>query len=271
MDSKALDISIIIPSKNGEQTIDRVLSAVYGQKTFYDYEVIVIDSGSSDKTIEIINKYPTRLIQIPPSEFSHSKTRNLGSSLSKARKYLLFLNQDAVPTDENWLNDMVASIECEEGIMAACATELNEKVEYFNVAGITALVFSNSQTRGICIIEPHVLTKYKSIPKERYRELFPFTTVCAIFNKKHFKKFPFDEKIPWGEDLHWAVHNSNKGFKSACSSFARVYHYHDYGQKELAEIEAHTSRLLQELFDVSRSSVMERVLCSLIYPFRRWL
>lgn len=270
MAGNTIDISIIMPTKNGERTIDRVLSAVFAQKTGYAYEAIVIDSGSSDNTLEIIKKYPARLVQIAPQEFSHSKTRNFGASLAKARKYLVFLNHDAVPTDENWLNDMVRSIEFEEGLKAACATELNEKIEYYNVSGVASLAFRNSAIRGVCIIEPYVLTKYKSLPKERHRELFPFTTVCAIFDRKHFEKFPFDENVPWGEDLHWAVHNSNRGFKSACSSIARVYHHHDYTKKEMAEIKAHTARLLKELFNVSGNSPIKIAFGHLVDFFRRW-
>jgi rhamnosyltransferase len=259
-----------MPSKNGERTIDRVLSAVFAQKTRYSYEVIVVDSGSEDKTLDIIRKHPARLVRIAPHEFSHSKTRNFGASFSKAGKYIIFLNQDAVPADGSWLNDMVRSIEFEEGIKAACATELNEKAEYFNVSGVASMAFRNSATRGVCIIEPHVLSKYKSLPAERHRELFPFTTVCAIFDRKHFEKFPFDENVPWGEDLHWAVHNSNRGFRSACSSFARVYHHHDYTRREMEEIDAHTAKLLKELFNVSGDSPKRTAPGRLVDFFRRW-
>ncbi len=222
------------------------------------YEVIIIDSHSTDQTLDIVKKYPVRLHEIPLNKFSHSKTRNLGASLSKADKYLIFLNHDAVPTDENWLDNMIKSIEYEPDLKAACAVELKESRNYFNVAGVGTYVFKNSAARGIYIIEPYILSTFSNLPKEKQRELFPFTTVCAVFSKKHFEEYPFNENVLWGEDLHWAVDNSNNGFKSACSSFARVYHYHDYSRKELKDIEANTVKVYSEIFGIDKVRIKRK-------------
>lgn len=254
-----IDVSIIILTKNGMPLLERVLSAVFNQKTQYKYEIIVIDSGSTDQTLDVVKKHSARLHQITSQEFSHSQTRNLGASLSKADKYLIFLNQDAVPTDEDWLNNMVKSIEYEPDLKAVCATELiEESNHYFNVTGVAHHVFRNSATKGIYVIDPYILEKFSDLRKEKQVMLFPFTTVCAIFDKKHFKKFPFNENVSWGEDLHWAVDNSNNGFKSACSSFARVYHHHTYGRKEWKEIDTHLAKLYKDIFDMNMMSIYNR-------------
>lgn len=242
------DISIIMPTKNGGSLLDRVLTSVYNQKTSIKYEVVVVDSGSTDDTLEILKKFPIHLKQITPAEFSHSKTRNYGASLANASKYYLFLNQDAIPTDEHWLDNMVYSLEFEPGLKAVCATELNEKLEVFNVAGVASFVFNNSLARGMYVIPPYLERTWMDMPKYWLRLMFPFTTVCAIFDKEHFDLHPFDEKTVWGEDLHWAVDNSRLGFKSGCSSFARVYHYHDYSCKEIEDITDKSNALFKELF-----------------------
>ncbi len=239
--------------------LDKVLKSVFNQKTQYSYEVIAIDSGSTDQTLDIVKQYPISLHQILLEEFSHSGTRNLGASLSKADRYLLFLNQDALPTDEDWLNNMVKSIEYEPNLKAVCATELIEESQNgSNVTGVAKYVFRNSADSGIYVIEPYILKKSSDLHKERKRELFPFATVCAIFEKEHFKKYPFNESVSWGEDLHWAVDNSNKGFKSACSSFARVYHHHTYSRKERMEIELHVAELYKDIFDINIMSFYNR-------------
>ena len=69
-----MDVSIVIPTKNGGHLFEKVLDAVFKQKTEYEYEVICVDSGSKDGTLDVIRKYPCRLFQIEPSEFGHGKT-----------------------------------------------------------------------------------------------------------------------------------------------------------------------------------------------------
>lgn len=248
------DVSIIIPAKNGDKTIKRVLSAIYSQSTKLKFEVLVIDSGSTDHTLKILNEYPVKLQQIPEEQFSHSGTRNLGASLATGTKYLIFLNQDAVPADELWLDNMVLSLKYRHDLKAVCAMELNERAQYFNVAGVAAYVFKNSAAKGVYVIEPFLLDKKLDLPKNQVRWLFPFSTVCAIFEKDHFNKNPFNELVEWGEDLEWAVRNSNAGFALACSSLAQVFHYHDYSEQEYEQIMIKTEKLYKKLFGFSEDN-----------------
>ena len=77
--------AVVIPAKNAISILPRVLSQVVSQKTEWPYEVIVIDSGSTDGTVEYLRKLDTiRLIEIPSGEFGHGKTRNLGVQAADA-------------------------------------------------------------------------------------------------------------------------------------------------------------------------------------------
>jgi rhamnosyltransferase len=239
-----------MPIKNGGSRLERVLTAVYAQRTGFLFEVVAIDSGSTDNSLEILRRFPVRLVQIAPEEFSHSKTRNLGAARAAARMYYIFLNQDAVPSDEFWLENLVYSIRFESDLKAVCATELNEHSLVFNVSGVAAFLFKSSLVKGLYVMEPYLERTWSGLPKYMIRQMFPFTTVCAIFDKEHFDANPFDESTTWGEDLHWAVHNSRAGYKAGCSSFARVYHYHDYTSAELADITKKSNVLFRELFDL---------------------
>ena len=58
-----MDISIVIPTKNAGELFDKVLERVFKQETEYEYEVICVDSGSSDQTLSIIQKYPKKWLQ----------------------------------------------------------------------------------------------------------------------------------------------------------------------------------------------------------------
>ena len=72
------DVSIVIPAKNEGETIGQCLKAIHEQDTRYGYEVIVIDSGSTDNTLDTVKTYTSiRLIEIKPQDFGHGKTRNM--------------------------------------------------------------------------------------------------------------------------------------------------------------------------------------------------
>ena len=63
-----MDVSIVIPTKNGGSLFDKVLTMIDKQETDYEYEVICVDSGSTDNTIEIIKKHNCILKQIDKTE-----------------------------------------------------------------------------------------------------------------------------------------------------------------------------------------------------------
>ena len=85
-----MDVSIVIPTKNGGHLFEKVLDAVFKQKTEYEYEVICVDSGSKDGTLDVIRKYPCRLFQIEPSEFGHGKNEKLWCFQRKRNVYHLY-------------------------------------------------------------------------------------------------------------------------------------------------------------------------------------
>ena len=70
-------------------------------------EIIVIDSGSTDRSLEIVRRYPVRLIEIPASEFNHGSTRNLGVRAAKG-EYVVMTVQDALPGSDDWLELFLA-------------------------------------------------------------------------------------------------------------------------------------------------------------------
>lgn len=99
-------VSVVIPVKNGAEYIDEVLQSVFSQTCNFDYEVIVIDSGSTDRSLEILKEYDVKLIQIKPEKFNHGLTRNFGVENSQG-KFIAFLTQDATPVNDRWLQNIV--------------------------------------------------------------------------------------------------------------------------------------------------------------------
>ncbi len=98
-------VSIVILAKNEERNIRKCLKNLFAQR-FFDFEVILIDSGSTDNTLKIASEFPIRTERIKQKDFHHSQTRNLGISLCKG-EYIVFLTADAYPLDSNWLEELL--------------------------------------------------------------------------------------------------------------------------------------------------------------------
>lgn len=107
----AVDATVFIPTFNGAKYLERLLTAVEAQELEGAFEILIIDSGSTDATLTIIARHPAvRLVQIPSAEFGHGKTRNLAASLAQGTN-IAFLSHDAVPVGPRWLASLIAPLD----------------------------------------------------------------------------------------------------------------------------------------------------------------
>ena len=207
--------SIIIPTKNEATNIGPCLDQVYGQRVDFPFEVVVIDSGSLDGTIDIVKQYPARLLQIAPGEFHHARTRNLGARASSGT-YVVFLSGDAIPAGQGWLNALVRTFQ-EPGVAAVYGRQLAkpdakpERVFFMQHRyGTQRLVKSaNGSTAG----------KYL---------LYQFSTVNAAIPREVWERTPFPEDINGLEDFSFAMQVIKQGHKIVYEPDAAVFHSHNY-------------------------------------------
>ena len=89
------DVSIIVPIYNSEKYIERCIKSILNQ-TYKNFELILINDGSTDKSIDILNKYKKidkRISIIDKKNEGVAKTRNLGIQKAKG-KYVMFIDND---------------------------------------------------------------------------------------------------------------------------------------------------------------------------------
>ena len=98
-------VSIVVLSKNGGKLFRKSLDAIFRQKTLFDYELIVVDSGSTDATLDFVKQ----LYLIKPESFLFGPTRDFGFSLSQG-KYIVTISQDVIPAVSSWLSNLVAPL-----------------------------------------------------------------------------------------------------------------------------------------------------------------
>ena len=123
-ESMSYDVTIAILTYNGETYLRRILEMIRRQDFAGTVEVLVIDSGSTDSTLDIVRSFPeVRLHQIPNSEFGHGRTRNLAATLARG-DIVAYLTHDAVPASESWLTELVAPFAIDERIVAVMGKQV---------------------------------------------------------------------------------------------------------------------------------------------------
>lgn len=118
-----IDVSVVIPTFDGERYLAEVLDAIEAQRGAGAVETLVIDSGSTDATLALVRARPAvRLHEIPNAEFGHGRTRNLGARLANGR-VVAFLTQDATPAGPDWLSELIAPL-AEPGVVGVFGRQL---------------------------------------------------------------------------------------------------------------------------------------------------
>lgn len=219
-----MDVSIVIPTKNAGDLLDKVLNAVFTQKTDYTYEVICIDSGSSDNTLDVIGRYPVKLYQIAPSEFGHGKTRNFGASKGTG-KYIVFITQDALPATDMWLQNFIDAMESDPEIVGGFG--IHYPYPDCNIIDKRDLKvhFEGFGKEN---------TIYQLTDRERYDKEPGYRHLLAFFSDNNscvrrdiFEKYPYDD-VDFAEDQIWARKMIELGYKKVYCPNAPVYHSHNY-------------------------------------------
>lgn len=102
-------VSVVMRCKNSEWVIGQALAALYSQR-FTDFELIVIDSGSSDATLDLLREYPHRLIEIAAEDYYPGPVLNRGAEAARG-DIVVLLNSDSVLLTEDALGRLVAAFD----------------------------------------------------------------------------------------------------------------------------------------------------------------
>lgn len=213
MTSAILAATVFIPTFNGEKYLKEVLEAVFSQKTDFEYEVLVIDSGSRDKTLDIVRHYPARLIEIPNEEFGHGRTRNLAVEMALG-PHVAFLTQDATPANDRWLHHLVGAFDAASDVAATYGPHLPRPDADPKTMRDQTVFFAG-------------MGPPDSPTVHRKNDIVFFSDVNSCLRKDVWYTVPFRD-LPYAEDQALGKDLLDAGFAKAFEPRAAVVHSHSY-------------------------------------------
>ena len=206
-----MTVSVVIPTLNGGERFKQLLSALKRQKTVHDMELIVIDSDSTDGTVEAARDAGAKLIQIDGAEFNHGRTRNKAIAQSSG-EYILLLTQDAVPVGASFIETLADCLDNDALLAGATARQI--PVEGQRV--FTKMKHSRKETAG-----------ETALTFDRQTKGFPlFDSVAAMARAAVLKYIPLPE-LDFAEDRAWAKEAVGAGLRLRYEPQAVVEHSHD--------------------------------------------
>lgn len=200
-------ISIVIRTLDEERHLDELLCSIRNQKLAkgIEIEVVIIDSGSTDRTLQIAENHGCKITHIEKHEFTFGRSLNAGSAFSGG-SILVYISGHCVPTNSEWLMNLISPLLSE----MACYS-------YGRQVGRDTTKYSERQ-----LFQKY----YPQKSRVSQSDIFCNNANAAIV-RSVWESNLFDEEILGLEDMDLSRRLVEKGEKIAYASDAIIYHIHD--------------------------------------------
>lgn len=209
-----MKISVIIPTYNAESYLKTLLEKLKAQTV--SFELIIIDSSSTDATLDIAKSYTENIITIPTHEFDHGGTRTKAAKTAHG-DIIVFLTQDALP----YHNDTIESL-----------------IYVFNTPSIAATYGRQLAYKETSLFGKHLRQfNYPETSSTRTlndRKQYGIKTASlsdsfAAYRKEVLEHIGyFKDGLIFGEDMYAGAKILLEGYSLAYVANAQVYHSHSY-------------------------------------------
>jgi rhamnosyltransferase len=216
-------VGVVIRALNESELIGRCIETLGRQSGIGELDVLVVDSGSTDATIEIARSRGARVLELSPSEFDYSRSMNVGIE-NVHGEIVVSLSAHAIPVDERWLATMVAAFEDPRVAGVTCRQVPWPDAPWKEVERLQ-LVFGDTRMVYRPDTEAEIV----------------FSNAASGIRRAAWQEQPFT--LPAVEDLDWARRVVKSGWRIVYEPGAAVFHSHSESPRAQA----------RRLIDISRA------------------
>jgi rhamnosyltransferase len=205
-DASGPTVGVVIRTLNEGELIGRCFETLARQSGPLALDVVVVDSGSTDSTVEIARSHGARVVELPPGEFDYSKALNLGIE-NVAGELVLSLSAHAIPSDDGWLEAMTAPFADAD------------------VAGVYSrqIPWPDAPWQEVERLRRQFGKARMVYDRENVGDVV-FSNASSAIRRSVWLEEPFT--LPAVEDLEWARRVITAGWRIVYSPEATVYHSH---------------------------------------------
>lgn len=199
-------VSVVIRTLNEERYLEELLSAIHSQiLVSVICEVVIIDSGSTDSTLEIAQNFSCRITHIGKQDFTFGRALNWGSDFARG-DYLVYVSGHCIPASDSWLENLVEPL----------------------LKGISGYSYGRQLGRDTTrFSERRIFEKYFPELNDIPQEGFFCNNANSAISRDVWETFKFDENVTGLEDMELAKRYVESGGSVAYVAQAPVFHIHD--------------------------------------------
>jgi rhamnosyltransferase len=211
-------ISVLIPVRNGGDELVRCLDAINGQVIDARYEVVIVDSGSTDGSVAEARARGARVHEIPASDFHHGRTRNLLVSHALG-ELIVWTSHDAYPDDNRWLDRLTAPLR--DGEPADVGGVYGRQMAHADASPPEHYFLD-------FLYGPDPRVQRATSTSELTMETTLFSNANSAMPRALLEQFPFADDVLIAEDQDWARRVLLAGHSIVYEPRAAVRHSHAY-------------------------------------------
>jgi glycosyltransferase involved in cell wall biosynthesis len=228
-------VSIIIPTKDQYTFIKKCLASLKKKTTYENFEVIIVDTGSTDKRVwKLYETYKKKIPKLTVvkwgDKFNFALVCNFGAKQSKG-EYLLFLNNDTEVITPNWIELLLQY--AQQAHVGAVGCKLLYPNKSLQHAGVVLGVGGNESTPGVAA---HLFPAYSDRPvsdiaQQLYvggtRNFSAVTAACVMVSRQKFNKikgFDGEFQIAWN-DVDFCLKLVKAGYYNVYTPQVKLYHH----------------------------------------------
>ncbi len=200
----AVRCSIIIRCYNEAKHLARLLYGI-SQQTLRDFEILAVDSGSTDNTLRILERHGVRTLSLTPQDFSFGRSCNIGAAAAQG-ELLVFVSAHAYPVYRNWLECLLEPF-----------ADPDTVITYGKQRGDACSRYSERQ-----------IFKAWYSDQDQANQEHPFcNNANSAIRRRVWQELRFDEGLTGLEDLDFARRAAREGGKIHYVAAAEVIHIHE--------------------------------------------